>query len=74
MHNFVMTLALAGILIVGLTATPVIYAQETLGPDSTMKGPDMQRMMKMMSMMETCEKMMSSGMMSGPSPQKPNKK
>ena len=69
MRNFVITLALAGVLIAGPAATPTLYAQESQGPDSSMKGPDMQRMMKMM---EKCNKMMEGGMMGAPGLPKPN--
>ena len=77
MRNFVMTLALACVLIAGLTATPAAHAQGSQGPGSSRKGPEMQRMM-MMKMMEKCEKMMEGGMRGGmtrnPGSRKPNKK
>jgi len=69
MRNFVITLALAGVLIAGPAATPALYAQESQAPDSSMKGPDMQRMMKMM---EKCDKMMEGGMTGAPSLPKPS--
>jgi hypothetical protein len=71
MRNFVITLALAGALIAGPAATPALYAQESQGPDSSMKGPDMQRMMKMM---EKCDKMMQGGMMGAPGLPKPSER
>lgn len=67
MRKFVITLAFAGVTVAGLSAAPVVYAQEPRGraqnpqgPDESTRGPDTQRMMKMM---EMCGKMMHGGMM-----------
>jgi len=84
MRNFVMTLALAGVLVAGFAAAPALYAPEphgpAPGPDGSMMGPDMQHMMNMMGqksqMMDQCIKMMQgmmqSGMMVAPGSPKPN--
>ena len=69
MRNFVMTLALACVLIAGLTATPAAHAQGSQGPGSSMKGPEMQRMM-----MKMMEGGMRGGMTRNPGSRKPNKK
>ena len=68
MRKFMTILALAGILVAGLAATPTLYAQESQGANSSTKRPDMQRMMKMMDrkseMTDQCNKMMQ-GMTQG---------
>ena len=73
MRKFVMILAVAGVLVTGVVAAPVLYAEEpqgpTPGPDGSMTGPDMQRMMTMMRM---CHQMMQGAMMGGPGAQKPH--
>ena len=67
MRKFAMTLGRAGILIAGLAAAPVLYAQEPQAPaqrpDGSTISPDMQRMMNV------CGKMMQGGMMGDPGSQ-----
>jgi hypothetical protein len=69
MHKVMTTLALAGVLIAGLAATPALHAQEPQGANSSTKRPDMQRMMKMMDRksptMDQCNKMMQGMMQDG---------
>jgi len=75
MRKFVMILAVAGVLVTGGVAAPVLYAKEpqgpTPGPGGSMTGPEMQRMMTMMGM---CHKMMQSAMMGDPGSQQPHEK
>ncbi len=75
MRKFVMILAVAGVLVGGVVAAPVLYAEEpqrpTPGPGGSMTGPDMQGMMKMMGM---CHKMMQGAMMGDPGSQGPHEK
>ena len=75
MRKFVMIIAVAGVLVTGGVAAPVLYAEEpqgpTPGPGGSMPGPDMQHMMTMMG---TCHKMMQGAMMGDRGLQQPHEK
>ncbi len=71
MRKFVMTLALAGVLIAGLATAPVLYAQEPQGPA---QHPDGSMMGRKSHMMEMCGRMMQGGVMGDHSSPKPDKK